>query len=506
MQNLSDRLRSGALWNYFQGGTRAAIQFAAGIILARLLEPDDFGVFFAVTAYTALLSAQVKFGIPMALLQAKELEEKQWNSAFWVMEGIALLCLILVVSSAGFLGGFYEDSRYTSIILLLSLTFPILPFMAINGTLLRRNMDFKTVSIIQIKSSLASTSISLITAFLGFGPYCFVAGGLTSVFLSAFLMAKAAPWFPRLSFSPMSFRPLFQYSWRIHLNNSLDTLTNRVDNMILGKLLGLAPLGIYMRAFSLSRLPLDNICTPLYQLAFAGFSRIQHDMTHSRLMYQKILCATTSAVFPILLAIIFIAHALINLLYGQKWLPAAEPLQILAIGSFFVVISMMTATLAEAQNLVSRQTPIEIISLLLTILATLVGSHWGLIGVAVGLACKTFIVQVLILLLIQKSHIEVSFLQILSALLPASISTITASLFTFPITIYLERFLLLDRTGFAYLVATGTSITVSYAATWLLLVHLRKKDQALQANYALLKSITVRVTALFNRRNIKTME
>ncbi len=498
MANLSPKLRSGALWNYFQGGTRAVIQFASGVILARLLDPADFGVFFAVTAYTALLTAQVRFGIPMALLQAEEPDEEQWNSAFWFMEGIALLALFLVAVLAGTLATFYDDPRYTLIMLLMALAFPIQPFMAINGTLLRRRMDFKTVSIIQIQSSLASTAVSLVTAFAGFGPYCFVAGGLTSVFLSAILMARKAPWKPRPSFSYPAFRRLFDYAWKIHLNGTLDNLTHRIDNMILGKLLGLSALGIYMRAFSLSRLPLDNLCNPIYQLAFSAFSRIQRDLDYSVRMYRKILCATTTVVFPVLLVFIFLADGLIQFIYGEKWLLAALPLQIMAMGSFFTVISMMTATLTEAQNLVGRQIPIEIGNLLMTIAAVTLGAQWGLAGVAAGIAIKAALIQFFILRLAIKSHLEIPLQAVLTAVLPAVAASLTSAATLLLLSPWLQRLLDSDSHQLKYTLAAGLLILATYVAAWLILHHLRP-DEAQQASLQLIKDIMGRITGKHTR-------
>ena len=79
-EDIGSKIRIGAIWVYFQGWFGAVMQFAAGIALARIMEPADFGVFFAVNAYTAILGQQVNFGIPSALLQAEELEESNWNS------------------------------------------------------------------------------------------------------------------------------------------------------------------------------------------------------------------------------------------------------------------------------------------------------------------------------------------------------------------------------------------------------------------------------------------
>ncbi len=492
--DLGQQMRSGAIWSYLQGGLGSVIQFGSGIILARLLNPDDFGVFFAVTAYTVFLSSQIKFGIPEALLQARELEETQWNSAFWIMESVALLSMVIVFLGAPLLSDFYEDDRYLKIAYLMALSFPVIPFMSINGTLLRRRMDFKTGSIIQIKSSFLATGASIVTAFLGFGPYCFVVGGLTGTLLSSYMMARAAPWHPSRDFQFFSFKKLFDYAWRIHLNNSIFTLTSRVDSMIMGKLVGLSGLGLFMRAKSLAFLPRENIVTPIYQLAFSGFSRIQHDQQYSQQMYQKIICATTSAVYPLLLLFIFLGDGLILHLYGEKWLPAALPFKILTIGVFFSVITAITSTLAEANNLVGRQTPIEIVNLILTIAAVSIGAPWGLTGIAVGFSAKLITISQLTLRLVRTSHLTITGAHLFPALYPALTSSMAGAILG-AIAASLATNAGIEETSLLYMFLVGAAIGTAYLVTWLLLVLADKDNAVLQANYQLARQLVSRLLA-----------
>jgi len=487
-------MRSGAIWSYLQGGLGSVIQFGSGIILARLLNPDDFGVFFAVTAYTVFLSSQIKFGIPEALLQASELEEEQWNSAFWIMEGIALLSMLIVFAAGPLLSDFYEDDRYLNIAYLMALGFPVIPFMSINGTLLRRRMDFKTGSIIQLKSALLGTGASITTAFLDFGPYCFVVGGLSGTLLSSYLMARAAPWHPYRNFKLSSFKNLFNYAWRIHLNNSIFTLTSRVDSMIMGKLVGMSGLGLFMRAQSLAYLPREKIVTPIYQLAFSGFSRIQHDLKYSQSMYQKILCATTSAVYPLLLLFIFVGDGLIYYLYGEKWLPAALPFMILTIGVFFSVITTITSTLAEAHNLVARQTPIEIINLVLTVIAIFIGANWGLAGIATGITIKLIISNLLTMRLVRTSHLTITTAHVFAAIYPAILSSMAGLLAGIGAISFANR-IGMEKTDLLYMLTVGTAIGIAYLATWLMLVLMKREDPVLQSNYQLARQLLSRVYA-----------
>lgn len=489
---LGQKLRHGAAWTYFQGGLGTLIQFGAGIVLARLLDPADFGVFFAVSAYIALLGAQVRFGLPTALLQAREVDELQWHSAFWAMQGLALVITLIVFAGSDLLAAFYGDDRYRSLMLLLCIPFFVTPFLITSESQLRRDMNFPMVSQAQIAGNLLGTALSLAAAFSGWGPYSLAVGGIASALIATLLLSRATRWFPRFRFSMAALRPLFRFSWRMHLNNSLSLAANRVDNMMIGRLAGLDLLGIYSRAFSVARLPVDNLCTPLYQLVVGTLSRIQDDHGQSRLMFRKVLCAVTSAVFPLLLWLIFDIEAFLYILYGEKWLPAAEPFRLLALGSFILVVSITQSSLAVAQNLLAQQTPILVLNLCLTMIAVLVGMRWGLSGVAIGISLKILITNVLQMRVIRRSHLAIGWDDFARALLPASL----ASLLTLAPALFAREVLQdhgLSLTNVRYLLGMSMVVLLSYGGFWYAIARWRSDDPAVSASLNLAHGLLSRL-------------
>jgi len=491
-QPLGHKLRQGAAWTYLQGGLGALIQFGAGIVMARLLDPSDFGVFFAVSAYVALLAAQVRFGLPSALLQAREVNEQQWQSAFWVMQGLALLCTLAVFAASDWLSEFYRDARYADLMRLMCITFFLAPFMVTSETRLRRDMEYPVISRTRIIAKFSGTALGIAAAVAGLGPYSLVVGGIFAAALSTIMLGRITGWHARATFAPASLRPLFSFGWRMHLNNSLSLAANRVDNMLLGRLAGLDLLGIYSRAFAIARLPVDNICTPLYQLVFGALSRIQDDHAHSRLMFQKVLCAVTSAVFPLLLWLIFNAEAFIHFLYGDKWLPAAEPFRLLALGSFVLVISITLSSLAAAQNLIARQTPIIALNLVLTIVAVVVGIRWGLTGVAAGISAKILVTNVLLVRMMQRSHLEMGWSAISAAVSPALMATLFTLLPAAAAAVEFDN-LGWPATGAPHFFAMSLIIGAGYSTSWYLFARRHADDPVIAANLALLRRLLDRL-------------
>ena len=426
-QDLGREMRVGAVWAYLQTGISTVFQFATGVVLARLLEPSDFGVFAAVSAFTVILSQQVVFGLSSTLLQVKSLEDRQWNSAFWFMEAVAVVATALVFATAGWLQAFFDDPRYAQVMRWMCFNFFIMPYMTINGSLLRRRMDYKTVGQVQIAVNLIAPCVSIGTAVIGWGPYSLVAGGISAALLSTALVAPRAPWRPRLHFSWAGLLPLLQRAWRFHLNATLNRIASRVDNVMVGKLVGLNSLGLYTKAFSLARLPLEQVTIRVYQIIFTGLSRIQTDRDRTVRGYQKALCALSTVTFPLLLIMVLAGEGLVVNLYGEKWAGAVLPMQLMAIGAFAAVLSVTLGALADAQGLMARETPIEVLNITMTVVAVLVGSHWGLAGVATGIALKAVAMLLLMQRLLATSSLALGWRTLVEPVWPAALATVAGA-------------------------------------------------------------------------------
>jgi O-antigen/teichoic acid export membrane protein len=485
-EDLGHKMRVGALWTYLQMGIGAVWRFGTGVILARILNPADFGVFAAVSAFTAILSQQVMFGLAASLLQAKKVEERQWNSAFWFMEGVALAATAIAFAISGWLQSFFDDPHYSTVMRLMCVNFFIIPYNTINRSLLRREMKYKTISQITLSVGLFSPWVGIAAAVAGWGPYSLVAGGISSATLLTIFMARKAPWRPYLSFSFAALRPLLTNAWQYHLNNTLNWTANRVDNILVGKITGIQALGLYNKAFSLARLPLEEVTIRLYQILFTGLSRVKGDDAHTISMYQKALCALASATYPMLLLLVLLGEGLVVDLYGVKWAGAVLPMQIMAIGAFAGVLSITLGALSDAQGLMLRETPIEVSNILMTIVAVAVGSHWGLVGVATGIALKAVARLLLMQRLLNTSNLRLRWAQLVRPVWPAVSATLAGAMASVVVMYHLAQhysprhILFIGGVG-------GVALTV-YGAVWLGCARLATGNEAVQTIMEMVRS------------------
>lgn len=490
---LSEKMRDGALWVYLQNGGVTGLQFISGIVLARILDPSDFGVFVAATAFTALFSNQVTFGIPSALVQAKAISDRQIHTAFWLMQGIAVVCTLLVIALSLLLTDAYEDPRHAAVMQLMCIMFFFLPFVNITNTLLRREMNFKAISKIRIQATLLTLPVGIVFALLDFGPYSLVISGIAAVTVTVLLLARYKPWLPRFHVSAPGMGRLLGYAWRTNVNSSLDILGDRVDNMLVGSALGAHALGIYARAYSLARLPVEQLAQSLEPLLLGGLARIQDDLHYTRSMYQKATCALALGVFPFILLFILVADSFIAVVYGEKWLTAALPLKIMAVGAFALLLSSTLRSLVAAQNLVGREMPLQLAKVAITVVILIAAIPGGLTAVAIGISIREFIFLALLKRMIGKAGLGLNVRAILYAAMPATIACGAAGGLAL-----LAHWLMtpaISPTSLLYLTSISTILFGAYAAAIALLTRRWASHAPLQASMGMLCDVLIKLPA-----------
>ncbi len=420
MTGMSDKIRNGALWTYIQTAGVAAIRFVAGVILARILSPEDFGVFIAVSAFSSILLVQIRFGIPQAIVFLDKVNRSQLNSAFWLMEIIALFAVLITLASMGWLESWYEDDRFTGIFVITFLNFFLTPYIFIKTSLLRREMDFKKISQLTLIGQFVSMPVSILLALSGFGPYSLAITGVISSLISVALMYSSCSWQPG-GISIYNIKSLLPYSWRVNLNATQQVMIERVDNILVGALLGIASLGIYNRAYSLSRLPVEQFVANIYPLLFSGLSRVKGDLEKSRAIFYKSICVTTLVSYPLLVILMSIGEDFIFVVYGEQWISASEPLFFLLLGSFATVLSIQVRSLNAAQNLVGREVYINAFTLVFTLFVVWYFSQGGLLAIAIAISVREYLFLLVLCSSLMRSSFGFDFVCMIKALMPATL-------------------------------------------------------------------------------------
>ncbi|MDA9981296.1 lipopolysaccharide biosynthesis protein [Gammaproteobacteria bacterium] len=416
--NLGESIRSNTLWLLSSNVAARLIGFAASIVLARLLFPEDFGLFVTISVFTGVASLFAGGGMGEALVQAKELKESDYRVIFTMQLLIGVSIYFLFFHTATWFASFFEEQRYIDLLRVSTLTFIIRPFANIPRARLRRAMRFKEIALIRLASILCGTTASVSMAYVGLGVWSLVFGALVGATVNLILIYSITRWVPGIRFEQSTARRLGGYGLRVSTNEIVSYLRGQTANFIISRQLGPAALGLYNKADSLSGLPAGTISGSAYQTVFRALSKVQDNLDQSKYIYFRTITLVTVYTLPFYVGLVWLAEPFIVFVYGQKWSGTALPLQILAATGLFRLISDPSGAVIAAQNRLGYEIRIQIETMILLAIGCLAGLRWGIVGVAIGVL-PSFVFLALRLAWLANNCINGSFRDLARSLTPA---------------------------------------------------------------------------------------
>lgn len=354
------------------------------LMVMRLLSPEDYGLLAMATVFIAFMLMLAEAGLTPALIQKKEIDEASLRQAFGIIIVINLSLLVVLNLLASYIASFFGDERLIPILRVLSLQFLLTMVGTIPDVLLHRELKFKKLSLIYLTAAVSSSVLTLILALSGYGIWSLVFGTILASGWRVVAVNLFAPFFKLPHFSLLGMRSFIAFGGTVTISRLLWFFFNQADIIIVGKLLGQEMLGFYSVAMHLASLPVQRVSAIVKQVAFPVFSRFQHDreeLCHAVIKAVRILSLVA---FPVLWGISSIAHEIILIFLGQKWQSAILPLQLLTL---MMPLRMVDNFFSSATDAFGRP-DINMKNLLFAScvmsIAFLVGSQWGIIGVAIS--------------------------------------------------------------------------------------------------------------------------
>lgn len=382
MQDLKQRAIRGGLAKVFAQAVTFVVRIGSLMILARLLEPKDFGLVAMVTAVTGVLSLFRDFGLSTATVQRSNLSEEQISTLFWINVLVGAILTLTSIAIAPLLSAFYHEPKLMKVTLVLSASFIINSLGIQHGAMLQREMRFTTLSLIDVVSLLGSTGMGILMAFRGYSYWSLVAIAIGGAVILTAANWLVTGWIPGLPRKNSGIRSIMRFGSTITLNGLVVYVAYNLEKVLLGRFWGPESLGIYGRGYQLANLPTENLNSAVGGVAFSALSRVQGDPARFKSYFLKAYSLVVGLTVPITFVCAVFAKDLIPVLLGPKWLGAAPILQILAPTILIFALINPLSWLLFSLGLVGRSLKIALVLAPLVIGGYLIGLSHGPKGVA----------------------------------------------------------------------------------------------------------------------------
>ena len=380
-------LRQGVLWSFLQGSGGRVLQFATGIVMARLLVPEDFGLIATVQVFTGIAGLISGGGIMQALVRQKTCTPTDINTGFSVQLLIALLlflCFYLLV--APLIAHWLADPRYLALIQVSALGFFVRPFWNSASTQLQRDMRFRVLAINSLWSLVVGSTVSIAMALAGYGVWSLVFGGLAGSTTNSLLNSLAARWRPRVALNAASLRGFYRAGRGVAFVNIVHHFSEKGVTLAISKLMGPAPVGIFNKGQSLAQMPTELAASALNKPLFRAMAREREHQGNLHHLFTRAVVFMAVATWPALALLAWFGEYLIVFLYGEHWRAAGLVLQIIAIGSLFRAFGQPSITLLSSGDGLAAYIRILSLGALLLIGSAIYLADQGLYAVATGIA------------------------------------------------------------------------------------------------------------------------
>ena len=320
-ESLSKKVIRGGIWVFALKITSRGLGFIKTIIIARLLAPEDFGLFGIAMLAISTLETFSQTGFQMALIQKKENVESYLDTSWTVSAIRGILLFLILFFSAPLVATFFNSPKAILIIKVIAISTLISGFGNIGIIFFKKELEFHKQFIYEFSATLVGIIVAITLAFILRNVWAIVWGGLASNIVLLFMSYILHPYRPHVRFDKSEFKGLFGFGKWVLGSSILMFLITQGDDIFVGKLLGVAALGFYQLAYTISNMPATEVTHVISQVTFPIYSKLQDNIPRLREAYLKVLQVTAFLSIPITGLIFILATDFTMIFLGEKWMP-----------------------------------------------------------------------------------------------------------------------------------------------------------------------------------------
>lgn len=442
--SISKRQLLGSMaWKSIEKAVVQVTRLVIEIVMARVLIPSDFGTFTLLLTCIALANIVIEGGLGNALIQKDHIDNIDINSAFWIMNIVALVFFCILFFGASIIGDFYNNQAITKYLKVIAvIVFPA-SFNSIQLALATREMRFKDIFIANAVAIIISGSVGIVFAIKGFGVWSLIIQYSLQLLIGSIVFCIYVRWIPQFEFSLSRGKSLYSFGWKIMCSNLLNRGYGEIYNLVIGKVFSTTVLGFYNRGKVVPSAIENGLTSVVITVLFPFFSRQQNDIEKTRTQMDKCIRIMMFIVAPVFLGLAAVADPLIRLLLTEKWIKIVPIFQVLCLGLLFQPISHINTTVINSIGRSDIVLKLEIIKRAVGLLILIISVRFNVVYVAIGLSVSYFF-NMIINVHQNSKLIQYSFIDLIKSITPSiCVSVIMSAIVTSTYLLHIENSILL---------------------------------------------------------------
>lgn len=380
--DLARRSRAGTIWSVVNSGAKHGMDLLVFLLLARWLAPQAFGLMALVSTVMVVAVTLAELGLTEALVQRKRLPGVVVDTACWLLLGTAGVLAAALAVLAWPLSQAYGQPELMPLIWALCPLVVVVALNTVPQALMQRELRFRPLALRGLAGTLAGGVAGLGLAWLGADVWSLVAQQMVAAFVGLSLLWAQTDWRPRWRFSRAAVKRLLGFGRHVLVTRCLNVVASKVDDAVIGLVLGPVALGAYAVASRL-RLALEQLfCQGVDAVALSAFSRLSAQRESLAKAYLGATRTALALALPVFLSAAWLAPACLPLIIGSQWEAAMAPLQALLLAGLLQAFLHFNHAVFRALGQPGRSWQLGLASLALNVVMVMVAVRWGVQAVA----------------------------------------------------------------------------------------------------------------------------
>lgn len=376
-ESLKNKTIKGVGWSAADALLGQGVTFIVGLVLARLLSPDEYGLIGICLIFTTVLNGIVDSGFSNALIRKKEVTDEDYNTMFTTNMAISIVLYVLLFISAPLVSDFFHRIELTALVRVTGLILFLNALSITQVTILTKNIDFKTKTKASLVSAIISGVIGIAMAFMGYGVWTLVAQQLSKQLLYTLCLWVLNKWWPKFTFYNDSFKYMWGFGWKLLASGILNNVWNQLYQVVIGRCYTSSTLGHYTRANECASIFSSNLTTIIQRVTFPVLSELQDDKKKLLVSYRKLIKVSMFVTVICMFALGAMAEPMIYSLIGPQWHQAATFLPFICITMSLYPLHAINLNMLQVQGRSDLFLYLEIVKKIITLIPIFIGAFVG---------------------------------------------------------------------------------------------------------------------------------